>query len=63
MATPELTKLTEFSILQGSTFLVFIPIWHKVKDTLKDVNSRTGGDLFEISEDVACSTVKQKLTF
>ena len=33
------------------------------KDTLKDVNSRTGGDLFEISEDVACSTVKQKLTF
>ena len=34
-----------------------------VKDTLKDVNSQTGGDLFEISEDVACSTVKQKLTF
>ena len=33
------------------------------KDTLKDVNSQTGGDLFEISEDVACSTVKQKLTF
>ena len=31
------------------------------KDTLKDVNSRTGGDLFGISEDVACSTGKQKL--
>ena len=48
-------------LMEVQTFTAPLAVFPK--DTLKDVKSRTGGDLFEISEDVACSTVKQKLTF
>ena len=48
------------SVLQRVSYMKMTA---KLKDTLKDVKSRTGGGLFKILFDVACSTVSHKLLF